>query len=269
MSTRSLEQQVALNIARHDRIAAKYEARHGEIFNDVEQNRLRAALERARALIRTGANPFKALDVGCGSGNLTGHLLDLECSVVAADVSTGFLDLVRGRFRGRAVEPFRMNGRDLSELPDASFDVVAAYSVLHHIPDYLAALREFARICKPGGIVFLDHEMSERFWQGDPVYEVFRKEAFRIDWKKYFTPGNYLHRLRRVFDPRHANEGDIHVWPDDHIEWREVTVLFESLGFEVVLAEDYLLYRKLFRREVFERFRFRCSDTRLMVFRRS
>lgn len=262
-------EQIERNIAVHNQVAQKYEALHGEIFNEVEQSRLADALARAKASIRTGAAEPKALDFGCGSGNLTRHMLDLGLRVTAADVSTDFLRLVERRFPSDRLELLQMNGRDLSNIPDSSFDLVAAYSVLHHIPDYLAAIGELARILKPGGVMMLDHEQNERFWQGDPVYREFTRAALRFDWRKYLTPSNYVHRVRRLFNPRYTNEGDIHVFPDDHIEWGKIeALLLGDHGFETVAEEDYLLYRTLYRREVYDRYVGRCTDTKLMIFRK-
>ncbi len=260
------QEQIERNIEVHNRVAQSYEALHGEIFNDVEQARLRQALKTALDAVRTGADPLRALDVGCGSGNLTRHLLDLGAAVTAADVSPGFLDLVRSRYPG--VETLLMNGRDLSNLSDRSFDFVGTYSVLHHIPDYLSACREMARVCRQGGVVMIDHEANENVWSDDPIYERFRKEALRFDWRKYLTPSNYVHRVRRMFNPRHSNEGDIHVWPDDHIEWDRICQVMASEGLEMVLKGDYLLCRKLYRPEVYEAYKERCTDTRVMIFRR-
>jgi ubiquinone/menaquinone biosynthesis C-methylase UbiE len=160
-----------------------------------------------------------------------------------------------------------MKDGDTAGVADASFDLIATYSVLHHIPDYLGAVAELARMCRPGGVIMIDHEQNDAFWQADPVYRAFQRSALRFDWRKFLTPSNYLHRLRRIANPRHSNEGDIHVWPDDHIEWLKIKELMAQSGFEVVLEQDYLLYRKLYRREVFDRYVGRCTDTKVMIFR--
>lgn len=267
MST-SPQSAIARNIEIHDEIAKQYDARHGEIFNPVEQARLRVALASALSLVQTAASRRTALDVGCGSGNLSRHLLDLGLDVIAADVSQGFLDLVGNRFAGRSVKTIRLNGSDLSNVASASCDMVATYSVLHHVPDYLALVAEMARVCAPGGVLFLDHEASDGYWAGDPLYDAFRKEALCFDWGKYLAWKNYVGRVRRIGNPRYSMEGDIHVWPDDHIEWAKIHELLTCLGFECVVSEDYLLSRKLYRPEVYERYRGRCSDMRNQAYRR-
>jgi len=264
----SSQREVARNVEIHDKIARRYDALHGEIFNPVEQERLRNALAAAVAAVRTGAKPIAALDFGCGSGNLSRHLLDLGAIVTAADVSKGFLDLVRMRYPGERLTTLWMEDGDSSKIPDASFDLIATYSVLHHIPDYLAAVGHMARMCKPGGVIMIDHEASEGSWLGDPVYTEFRRAALKTDWRKFLTPSNYVHRVRRMFNPRHSNEGDIHVWADDHIEWPKIRTKLEGFGFEATVTEDYLLSRRLYRAEVYERYRGRCSDTCMMMFRK-
>lgn len=263
------QEQIERNIQVHNRVAQSYEAQHVEIFNDIEQVRLTRSLARAVDAVRTGAQPLRALDFGCGSGNLSRHLLGLGLEVTAADVSVDFLTLVERRFPNQPLSLLLMNGSDLREVPDGSFDMVAAYSVLHHIPDYIASIRELARITKPGGVILLDHEQNEAFWSGDPLYKAFVKEASRFDWGKYLRPSNYVHKLRRLANPRYTNEGDIHVFADDHIEWPQIKAVLAAAGFEIVVEDDYLLYRAIYRREVYDRYVGRCTDTKLMIFRKS
>lgn len=272
MKTKKLndsQAEIERNIAIHDRIASKYEMRHGEIFNDIEQNRLVIALTHAVSLIET-RTPNKPIvfDFGCGSGNLSRHLLDLGLQVVAGDVSQGFLDLIEHRFSDKPIKTIKLNGRDLSNVPSGGYDMVAAYSVLHHIPDYLGAIKEMARVCAVGGVLFLDHETTDEFWTGDPVYAQFKSAALRFDWRKYLVWSNYVAGIRRIRNPRYASEGDIHVWPDDHIDWSAIDSLLSAIGFDCVHSQDYLLAHKLYRQSVYAQYIDRCADMRNRVYRK-
>ena len=110
---------VAESVRAYAKAHRGYEERHGEIFNPVEQQRLRSALAAAAGGV-TGGAPRRALDLGCGTGNLTAHLLDLGMEVLAADVSPEFLTVVESRFAGRPVRTLRIGGLDLSEIKDLS-----------------------------------------------------------------------------------------------------------------------------------------------------
>lgn len=267
--TTNAADQIGSNIAIHDRIAADYDGRHGEIFNAIEQARIAETLAKAKAAIRSGREPLKALDFGCGSGNLTRHLLDLGFHVTAADVSQGFLKLVEQKFAGRPISTAQLNGQDLGQFSDGTFDLVATYSVLHHVPDYLGAVREFGRVVTRGGVVFIDHELSAAAWAKDPAIARYYAEGRPYDWRKWFVPANYWHRLLRVFNPRHSNEGDIHVWDDDHIEWTAIARVLAPPSFEVAFSEDYLLYRKGDDPTVYAQYRELCADMTCMAFRRA
>jgi SAM-dependent methyltransferase len=211
------------SLRRYRSAHARYDTRHPEIFNPVEQRRLRGSLGRAC----DDAPGTRALDFGCGSGNVTAHLSELGMDVTAADLSPDFLRTVERRFR---VPTLRLNGRDLDGVPDASFDLVAAYSVLHHIPDYLGAVRELARVTAPGGIVYLDHEANDGFWAPDGCAHLLRMEwqdrrlaasgmwnPERRRWQRYLMPSKYALGVRLLFDPDYlfGSEGDIHVWAED------------------------------------------------------
>ncbi len=260
------------NIAAHDGIAGVYDVVHGEIFNPIEQMRLHGRLAEAIGWITSGSAEKTALDHGCGSGNLTRHLLDLGLRVVAADVSKNFLKLIATRFdaTGR-VETKLLNGRDMSDIPDSRFDMAAVYSVLHHVPDYLGLVRELSRVVKSGGVVFIDHEHSESLWNDDPRYDEFMRLALppaRKHWSRFFIPSNYLTMIRRKFDPRYQPEGDIHVWSDDHIEWKKVIGTLTGAGCEILFEDDYLLFRKGYRPEVYEAYKDQVHDTHLVVARK-
>jgi len=150
------------NIKLHNKIAKKYEKTHGEIYNNIEQSRLVVDLHQSLSFVKK--EQVTALDLGCGAGNLTNHLLNMGCNVIAADVSTGFLRLVEKKFQGRNVSTFELNGKDLKGIEDNTIDFIATYSVLHHIPDYIKTIKEMCRICSPGGVIYIDHEQNNEYW---------------------------------------------------------------------------------------------------------
>jgi len=266
---------IKFNIKTHNSIARKYEKAHGEIFNDIEQARIRDAIVQAITAVRTGGQGLKALDVGCGSGNLSRHLVDEGVYTVSADVSEKFMELIDAEFLGTGLcETMQLNGRDLNGLEDRTFDIVASYSVLHHVPDYLHLVKEMCRVLKPGGIIYLDHESNEARFNKSTVYTEFLKLAKRKSAavKHYlgllFSFGFYVRFIRKRINPRFKGEGDIHVWPDDHIEWGQIEELLRSEGFCIVKKQDYLNYNRIYRKEVYELYKDKCNDTTLLIARK-
>jgi SAM-dependent methyltransferase len=94
----------------------------------------------------------RALDVGCGSGALTGVLVDRlgPGAVAAVDPSASFVDVVRTRHPGMDVRC-----ASAEELPfaDSSFDVVLASLVVHFMADPVRGIGQMKRVATPGGVV--------------------------------------------------------------------------------------------------------------------
>jgi ubiquinone/menaquinone biosynthesis C-methylase UbiE len=91
------------------------------------------------------------LEVGCGTGLLLRRFARFTKSAKGVDLSPGMLE--RARERGLDV----VEG-SATALPfgDASFDVVCSFKVLAHVPDIGTALREMARVTRPGGHVLAE-----------------------------------------------------------------------------------------------------------------
>jgi ubiquinone/menaquinone biosynthesis C-methylase UbiE len=262
---------VVWNIEAHDRIAKKYEAIHYEIYNEVEQRRLNQALQDSIGLLRTESSPPVAMDYGCGAGNLTRKLVGAGCNVIASDVSIEFLKLVQAKSDPSRVTTLQLNGDDLREMPSASVDLVATYSVLHHVPDYLKIVAEFCRIIKPGGIVFIDHEKTADYWLRVSEYSRIYREMTPVHrrFHKYFRLANYkTWFIRRFLNRRYSPEGDIHVYSDDHIDWPAIDKNVVNSGFEILRAEEYLLFRGDFDTEKHRQFAADYRDMRLLVARK-
>jgi SAM-dependent methyltransferase len=276
----SAGRRIAENRAAHDRLGGAYDARHPEIFNEVEQARLVASVARAVAAIasRTPAVDRVFLDIGAGTGNLTDKLLAHQGKVYAADVSSRMAQAlaVRHRESGRVI-PVVLNGTDLQPARDASVDLVGAYSVLHHVPDYLALVAEMARVVRPGGVILLEHEKAPQYWTPSAELSTFLQGAVvwpEKRWTRFVDPRRYWARLRPLLswrhwlDPRWMPEGDLHIWPDDHVEWDAVATRLREHGCEIVLVDDHLSYEPRFDRAAWERARHTLSDTRVLLARK-
>jgi SAM-dependent methyltransferase len=92
----------------------------------------------------------RALDIGCGPGALTAELvcrLGVD-AVAAVDPSGPFLADCRARNPGVDVREGRAEALPFD---DASFDLALAQLVLHFVADPDQAVREMARVLRPGG----------------------------------------------------------------------------------------------------------------------
>ena len=99
------------------------------------------ALERAAA----GRRDLRLLDCGCGTGyNLS--LLEPYGQTFAFDLAPEAM----GRARRSGRPPVRAN---IEHIPfrDATFDIATSFDVLQTVPDDRRAVREIARVLKPGG----------------------------------------------------------------------------------------------------------------------
>ncbi|MGY1828081.1 methyltransferase domain-containing protein [Blastococcus sp. SYSU DS0541] len=129
---------------------------HGHAEPVLQSHRWRTAENSAAHLLPALRPGLDLLDVGCGPGTIT---VDLAARVapgrvLGLDLSADPLDEARTAADRAGVEvAFAVGDVYALDLPDASFDVVHAHQVLQHLTDPVAALREMARVCRPGGLV--------------------------------------------------------------------------------------------------------------------
>jgi ubiquinone/menaquinone biosynthesis C-methylase UbiE len=129
---------------------------HGHAEPVLQSHRWRTAENSAAYLLPSLRPGLDLLDVGCGPGTIT---VDLAARiapgrVVGLDVSADPLPEARAAAARAGVEvTFQVGDVYALEVDDDSFDVVHAHQVLQHLTDPVAALREMARVCRPGGVV--------------------------------------------------------------------------------------------------------------------
>lgn len=264
------------NASAHDVAAVSYDARHAEIYNSLEQSRLTRVVADVVAL--AGMPSPEMLDVGAGTGNLALKFLAAGCRVCAADVSPRSLEVLEAKAAAGSRLRTALITDERLPFPDASFDIVGTYSVLHHIPDYLLGVREMLRVLRPGGLLYIDHEASEQAWSPDPILQEYRRHT-RLGLVEHvlhllrtgeaFTPAFAKTVFMKAFvNRRYEREGDIHVWPDDHVEWEKIGAILAQAGASVLRSDAYLAYVPRGGLALYERFKDRCADMRLLVARK-
>ena len=116
----------------------------------------------------------RILDVGTGTGRISIPLLERGADLVGCDISAKMLTRLHEKFPSA-----RISQADASQLPfpAGQFDAVLTVHVMHLIPPWREALREFRRVLVPGGIY-----LNVRTW--DPVGISIRGQMrkFWRDW---------------------------------------------------------------------------------------
>jgi len=110
------------------------------------------------------------LDMGCGRGTSVRLISEMfhPARLTAFDIDAAAVDQAGHRLApllGQAVE---LQVADATRLPfaDSEFDAAFELGILHHIPDWRVALRETARVLKPGGVFYFAEPSYGRIHRG-------------------------------------------------------------------------------------------------------
>jgi demethylmenaquinone methyltransferase / 2-methoxy-6-polyprenyl-1,4-benzoquinol methylase len=182
---------------------------------------------------RIGVKPGeKCLDVCCGTGEWTFALAEASGKkghVTGLDFSENMLKVGREKLKKRFLSQVDFIHGNAMELPfkDNSFDIVTIGFGLRNVPDYFQALKEMARVVKPGGrVVCLE--------TSHPTVPVF-KQVFKF----YFT------YVMPVFGKLFAKSYQEYSWLQESTEAfltkEELKELFQKSGLIEVEVKSYAL----------------------------
>ncbi|MGH7376982.1 MAG: class I SAM-dependent methyltransferase [Candidatus Methylomirabilales bacterium] len=142
----------------YDRMAEEYDVFDaGTPFFVNDYRVTRATLEA----LRPRWEEKVVLDVGAGTGLQTAQFAPRARRVLALDLAADLLRKAREKVTGLGCRNVTFLRGDATRLPlpDASVDFVCCYGdVIGLIPDYATAIAEFARVCRPGGTVTIQHD---------------------------------------------------------------------------------------------------------------
>lgn len=134
------------NVRFWDRIARKYAKDPIADIAGYERT-----LEQARHHLKSTDIVF---EFGCGTGTTALKLAPSVARLVATDISSEMIAIAREKAAAEncATLEFAVASPEAAPYPDASFDAVISFNVLHLVEDRAATLRTVHRLLKPGGL---------------------------------------------------------------------------------------------------------------------
>jgi trans-aconitate 2-methyltransferase len=217
----------------------------------------------------------RAVDLGCGSGELTAQLhRRLEAAeTLGLDSSPAMLE----RAAGLAGDGLRFELGDIAELAEAGWDVIFSNAALHWLPDQAGLLERLVTLLNPGGQLAVQMPANHDHPSHVVAAEVAGDEPFRTALDGYRrespvrSPEWYAELLDRLgLAPQHVRlQVYLHhlAARDEVVEWVRGTLLTDYQArmppelFETFLAayrdrllprlEDTRPYRYPFKRLLF------------------
>lgn len=113
--------------------------------------------------------PLRVLDIGCGTGAWSVHWVARGGKVTGVDFDPEFIARAKSRENLGDTNVFLGIVADAARLPPdiGEFDVVFLNSLLEHVPDWRAVVKEAVRALAPGGVLLLHTTNRHHPFQGE------------------------------------------------------------------------------------------------------
>ena len=178
------QKMLEANIKLHEIEAPYYERLHPEEFNWFEQARITRDLGFIKKRLPRRS---LALDIGCGTGNISLKLLGMGFEVAGVDMSEEMLAVLKKKVSPRSQNKIRLSCKNIDRFLDdcaERFDLIAISSVLHHLPEYIKTLERAIGLLKPGGYIYVTHEPTKEALGPD---RFLRKILWQVDNLAYLV----------------------------------------------------------------------------------
>lgn len=121
----------------------------------------------------------KVVDIGCAAGRDSKTLYDKGVDITGIDLSEKLLAIAKKKY------PYvQFQKADIRKLPfpDNTFDGIWAHAVFHHldIEDMLPTLKEWNRVLKSKGVIYLSTKMGKGNWQGKDELSAGEQRKFTL-----------------------------------------------------------------------------------------
>ena len=161
----------------------------------------RKSLEYLRNRLSQHAPGKTVLDFGCGNGEESLFVARHGARrVVGIDLSEVSIENCRQRAHSEDLDgivEFRIGDVEALDFEDNTFDLAMEYGVLHHV-DLDAAMRELARVVRPGGAVICTEALGH-----NPAIQLYRRltPSLRTKWEvEHIIRRHHFRTMRKYFE---------------------------------------------------------------------
>jgi ubiquinone/menaquinone biosynthesis C-methylase UbiE len=206
-------------------LTREYDEWHKRIFDSVEGHA--DAQSPWYRLVLEYLGPLegkRVLEVACGRGGFAGLLASRGAVVSGADFSEAALRIAGSRTPQNGGRSAHLDfvQADAEHLPYAgeSFDIVISCETIEHLFEPLSALKEMARVCRPGGLLYVT---TPNYFNAMGLYYIYaslrgRRATPGADqpFDRAFVFPTVRRMLRRAGWDIAGSDGTVHqfpVWP--------------------------------------------------------
>ena len=159
MNDRRVDEPSTDQTSDHARLAEAYDRWHQNIFRSGESPDQNSPWYRLVLEYLAPVQGKRVLEVACGRGGFSTILGGRGAKVCGADFSATALRIAQRKAANTASQEPRVAflQADAQILPftNSAFDIVISCETIEHLTDPFSALREMARVCRPGGKLYL------------------------------------------------------------------------------------------------------------------
>lgn len=158
---------------------------------------IKTRIETVKEFIH-GREVKSILDIGCGDGSLSLHLLAADNCVTLLDRSKAMLEFASDHVPPGACDRVRvLNGDFMSvDLPEKSYDLILCVGVLAYVENRRAFLSRLASLLSPGGMVIIECTDGSHFITYlIRAYKSFRAKVLGGEFPTVTRPSSELLRM--------------------------------------------------------------------------
>jgi cyclopropane-fatty-acyl-phospholipid synthase len=197
---------------RHRAYSQAVFAHDDEALEDAETRKLDFALDAVNA--KPGDH---ILDIGSGWGSMVAHAGKKGIRVTSLTISKRSQEYVTKLIRDQDLPCEVLLDHFMEHRPATKYDGIVNCGVTEHLPDYAGSLKQYERLLKPGGSLYLDAS-AQRVKNGQGTFlarYVFEGNGSLMCLHEYLTAvAKSPFRLAGVWDDRHNYYLTTRIWAE-------------------------------------------------------